>query len=85
MKKLQMLIASVAFVLLLSIAAFADDGVMTTGKASTPPPPPSASSTSQSDAADTGGTIETGAPTADVVAEVAGVASGLLQGVLALF
>jgi hypothetical protein len=80
MKKLQMLTASVALTFLLSIAAFADDGTIETGK--TPPPTPPASSTSQSDAADTDGVMTTGAPTADMVAEVA---SGLLQGVLALF
>jgi hypothetical protein len=83
MKKLQMLTASVALTLLFSASAFADDGIILTGKNSTPPPPaPPASSTSQSDAADTDGVITTGAPTADVAA---GIASGLLQGVLALF
>jgi hypothetical protein len=80
MKKLQMLFASVALTFLFSITAFADDGIIEIGK--TPPPPPPAASTSQSDAADTDGIISTGAPTADLVAEVA---SGLLQGVLGLF
>lgn len=82
MKKLQMLFASVALTLLLSASAFAGDGIIEMGKNPPPPPPPSASSTSQSEAADTDGIILTGAPTADLVAEVA---SGLLQGVLALF
>jgi hypothetical protein len=82
MKKLQMLIASVALTFLLSVAVFADDGIISTGKASTPPPPPPAAAASQSDAAETGGIIEAGAPTADLVT---GIASGLLQGVLTLF
>jgi hypothetical protein len=81
MQKLQMLFASVALTLLLSASAFADDGIISTGK-TPPPPPPPAVSTSQSDAADTDGIIETGAPAVDPVAEVA---SALLQGVLALF
>jgi zona occludens toxin (predicted ATPase) len=79
MKKLQMLAASVALTLLLSAYAFADDGIMSTGKT---PPPPQAVSTAQSDAVDTDGIITTGAPAVDPVAEVA---SALLQGVLALF
>jgi hypothetical protein len=82
MKKLQLLCASVVFTLLLSASAFADDGVIQTGKTPPPPLPPSATSTTQSDAADTDGIISTGAPAADPVAEVA---SALLQGVLALF
>jgi hypothetical protein len=77
-----MLFASVALTLLLSASAFAGDGIIEAGKTPPPPPPPSASSTSQSDAADTDGIIEMGAPTVDPVAEVA---SALLQGVLALF
>jgi hypothetical protein len=82
MKKLQLLCASIALMLLLSASAFAGDGIMEAGKTPPPPPPPSASSTSQSGAAETDGIMGTGAPTADLVAEVA---SGLLQGVLALF
>jgi hypothetical protein len=81
MKKLQMLFASVALTLLLSASAFADDGTISTGK-TPPPPPPPAVSTPPGDAADTDGVMTTGAPTADVIAEVA---SGLLQGVLGLF
>ncbi len=82
MKKLQMLFASVALTLLLSASAFAGDGIIEIGKTPPPPPPSSASSTSLSDAVETEGIISTGAPTADLVAEVV---SGLLQGVLALF
>jgi hypothetical protein len=81
MKKLQMIFASVALSLLLSASVFAGDGIIEIGK-TPPPPPPPAASTSKSDVANTGGTIEIGAPSADLVAEVA---SGLLQGVLALF
>lgn len=81
MKKLQLLIVTVSLTLLLAVSAFADDGIIGTGK-TPPPPPPPAASTSQSDAADMDGVITTGAPTADLVAEVA---SGLLQGVLGLF
>jgi hypothetical protein len=82
MKKLQLLCASIAFTLLLSVVAFADDGIIQVGKTPPPPPPPSATSTAQGDAADTDGIITTGAPAVDPVAEVA---SALLQGVLALF
>jgi hypothetical protein len=82
MKKLQLLCASVVLTLLLSTFAFADDGVIQTGKTPPPPPPPSVSSTSQSEQADADGVITTGAPAADSVAEVA---AALLQGVLALF
>lgn len=81
MKKLQMFTASVTLTLLLSAYAFADDGIMSTGK-TPPPPPPPAVTTLQSDAADTNGIMETGAPAVDPLAEVA---SALLQGVLALF
>lgn len=82
MKKLQMLFASVALSLLLAASAFAGDGIIEMGKNPPPPPPPSAASTSQSYAADADGIMSTGAPAADVVAEVA---SAVLQGVLALF
>jgi hypothetical protein len=83
MKKIQLLCASVVLTLLLSVCAFADDGVILMGKDNPPPPPPpSASSTAQSDAADTDGIMSTGAPVADAVREAA---SAVLQGVLALF
>jgi hypothetical protein len=82
MKKLQLLCASVALTLLLSVAAFADDGIILTGKSEPPPPPPPASDKMQSDPADTGGVITTGATSTDSSTDVA---INLLQSVLALF
>jgi hypothetical protein len=82
MKKLQLLCASVALTLLLSVTAFAD-GIIQTGKNDPPPPPPPpASVTAQSDPAGLDGIIQTGVTSTNTTTEVE---ISLLQSVLALF
>jgi zona occludens toxin (predicted ATPase) len=80
MRKLQLLCVSVVLTLLLSISAFADDGIILTGK--NDPPPPPASTNAQSAAVDTGGIIETGVTSSDPVTNAA---LALVQSVLILF
>ena len=76
MKKLQQLSASIILIGLLSVFAFAGDGIMTTGK--TDPPPPAAAPTTEAE-----GTIHTGkAAPADPVTELV---LSVLPSVLALF
>ena len=75
MKKPQQLFASIILVGLLSVSAFAGDGIMTTGIAEPTPTPTPVTTTNE-------GIIHTGFTSADPAAEVA---LSLLQGVLALF
>ena len=79
MKKLQQLSASIILIGLLSVFAFAGDGIMTTGKTDPPPPPPSA----MAPTTEAEGTIHTGiAAPADPVTELV---LSVLPSVLALF
>ena len=79
MKKLQQLFASVVLTLLLSVSAFAGDGVIIAWV--TAPPSPLALGTSNN-ATEGDGIISTGVASSDPVAEIA---LGVLQSVLALF
>lgn len=78
MKKLQQLFASVVLTFLLSVSAFARDGIITIGKSE--PPPPSLVATNNAPAAE--GIIITMFTSADPTTVAA---LNLLQSVLALF
>ena len=78
MKKLQQLFASVVLTLLLSVSAFAGDGIIQTWVTEPPPPPPVA--TNNASAAE--GVIWPMLTSNDSATEVA---LSLWQGVLALF
>jgi hypothetical protein len=78
MKKLQRLFATGILTLLLSVSAFAGDGIIIVWVTEPPPPPPVATN----NAFASEGIIELGVTSADPVAEVA---LSLLQGVLAQF
>lgn len=81
MKKLQQFFASIILIGLLSIFAFAGDGIMTTGKTDPPPPPPT-SVTATNNSAEDEGIITIWRTATDSVTEVA---LNVLPSVLALF
>jgi hypothetical protein len=81
MKKLQQLLASVVFTLLLSISVFAGEGIIHTGKTDPPPPPPTSVMATNNEA-EAEGIIHTGATSTDPITEVV---LSLLPSVLALF
>lgn len=81
MKRLQQLFTSVVLTLLLSIAAFAGDGVIITMRTDPPPPPPTSVMATNNEA-ENEGIITTWRTATDSVTEIA---QSLLPSVLALF
>lgn len=81
MKKLQHLFATLVFVLVLSSAAIADDGIIH-GDRTQPQPPPSVAGIIHGDVASTGEEIKSEDTSADVAMEIA---LSLVKSILALF